>query len=222
MIVFIYQVNLFLILLKLRISILNIGCDSPYSVRIYNETNSGLQLRYTVNVTRNPRQSIFILNNTWLLIPIQYLDVIQFYSVNLTTNKFQYNQSVSLPYDVVWSLTKFNDSLIYICFWTYGAPVYTLSYNGISWTVSNLTTTKPSSSEIMTQVAIDSCQRMWVAVYGFGIRIFDKTGQTLLANWSSISTGIDTLLILDTYETFFDDYYNNKILYFAPNLQCTS
>lgn len=162
------------------------------------------------------------MNNTWLLVSIQYLRVIQFYSVDLITNKFQYNQSVSIPYDVVWSLTKRNDSFIYICFWSYGVPVHTLFYNGISWTVSNLTATKPSSSEIMTQVAIDSCERMWVAVYGFGIRIYDKTGQTLLANWSSISTGLDTLLILDTYETFFGDYDNNKILYFAPNLQCTS
>jgi hypothetical protein len=198
------------------------GCDNPYSVRIYNETQSGLQLRYILNVTSNPRQVVFILNNTWMLVSIQYSRVIQFYSVNLMTNTFQYNQSVSIPYDVVWSMTKRNDTLIYICFWVSAAPIYTLSYNGFAWVLSNLTTIEISSSEISTQVAIDSCARIWVAVYGFGIRIYDPNGLTLLANWSTVSTGIDTLLVLDNYEIFLGDYDNNKIFHFAPNLQCTS
>jgi hypothetical protein len=202
--------------------VFNLGCDNPFLVRIYNETTSGLQLVHSLNITNYPRQVVFILNNTWMLVPLQYARVIQFYSVNLITNSYQYNQSVSIINNIVWSLTKYNDTLVYICFWASAIPVQTLSYNGPSWQVSNLTATKPSGSEIITQVAIDSCERMWVTVYGFGIRIYDKTGQNLLANWSTISTGLDTLLILDNYETFLGDYDNNKIFYFAPNLQCTS
>jgi hypothetical protein len=199
-----------------------LGCDSPTSVRIYNETNSGLQLQYILNVSSIPRQVVFILNNTWMLVPRQSANVIDFYSVDLTTNYFKLNHSVSAPYAGVYTLTKRNDTFIYVCFWQTRAPVFTLSYNGSLWMLSNLTATFTSGSEVPAQVAIDSCQRIWVTVYKFGIRIYDTTGNTLLANWSNISTGLDTLLILDTYETFFGDYDNNKILHFNPYLQCTS
>ena len=199
-----------------------LGCDIPKSVRIYNETTSGLQLQYTLNVTGNPRQVVFILNNTGMLISLQSPNVVQFYSVNLKINYFQLNQSVPIPYGSVWTLTKRNDTFIYMCFWTAGTPVFTLSYNGSSWILSNLTATKTTSPEIPGQVAIDSCQRIWLTVYKFGIRIYDTTGHTLLANWSTISTGLDTLLILDAYEMFFGDYDNNQIQHFNPKLQCTS
>ncbi len=202
--------------------IFDIGCDTPTTVRIFNETTSGLELLYNLNTTDYPRQVVFLLNNTWLLVSVQYVRRIYIYSVDLITNTFQYNQSVVLPLDVVWTLTKRNETFIYICFWQAGTSVYTLSYDGLSWTVSNLTATQTSNTETPTQVGIDSCGRLWVTVYGFGIRIYDAPGQTLLANWSLVSTGIDTLLVLENYELFLGDYDNNIIQRYATDLQCTS
>jgi len=202
--------------------IFDIGCDAPTRVRIFNETTFDLELLYNLNTTDYPRQVVFLLNNTWLLVSVQYVRRIYIYSVDLITNTFQYNQSVVLPLDVVWTLTKRNETFIYICFWQPGTSVYTLSYDGLSWTVSNLTATQTSNTEIPTQVAIDSCGRLWITVYGFGIRIYDATGQTLLANWTSLSTSIDTLLVLENYELFLGDYDNNIIQRYATDLQCTS
>ncbi|UJR27483.1 hypothetical protein I4U23_008768 [Adineta vaga] len=196
------------------------SCDNPYSVRIYNETINGLRLLYVLNITDNVRQVVFIENNTWLLIAFQYLNVIQMYSVDLKTNKFIYNQSISIPYNLACTLTKHNDTLIYICFWKTGVPVHILSFNGSLWIVSNLTVTRPSNMEIVSQVAFDSYDRLWAVVYGYGIRIYDTMGQTLLASWPISSAKLDALTILNTYEIFFGDYDNNKILHFAPVLEC--
>ncbi len=81
--------------------------------------------------------------------------------------------------------------------------------------------TTVSSSESLGDAMIDSCGRLWVIVYGFGIRIYDQTGTVLLANWT-LSTGLGDILLLNNYELFLADYYNNQILHFTPNLQCTS
>ena len=155
------------------------------------------------------------------MVTSQHSNVVQFYSINLQTNKFVYNYSVPIPYTISWSLTKYNDTLIYLCFWRAGIPVHILWLNNSVWTVSNLTQTKPSSSQIVTQVAFDPYDRLWTVVYGYGIKIYDLMGQTLLANWSSVSTTLDTLLILDNYEIFVGDYENNYVLHYTPNLQCT-
>jgi hypothetical protein len=165
---------------------------------------------------------VFLLNNTWLLVPIQYSRVILIYSVDLITNKFQYNQSITIPYNVVWSLTKYNETLIYMCFWQSATPVYSVSYNGLLWKVSSVGATQTSGQQSPTQVNIDSCGRLWVTVYGFGIKIYDTTGTTLLANLSTPSTDIDTLLVLQNYEIFLGDYDNNVIYRYGLNLQCTS
>ncbi|CAF1012612.1 unnamed protein product [Adineta ricciae] len=157
------------------------SCDSPRSIRIYNDTIYGSQLLYVLNVTYYVRQVVFIRNYTWLLVINQYLNFIEFYSMNLQTNTFIYNYSVPVPYPIPWSLTN---------------------------------------SQIVAQVAFDSCNRLWTVVYGYGIKIYDLMGQTLLASWSSVSTTLDTLLILDNYEIFLGDYDNNYILHYTPNLQC--
>lgn len=137
------------------------------------------------------------------------------------TNTFRYNQSIAIPYDVVWSLTKYNETLIYTCFWLAATTVYSVSYDGQSWIVSNLTATQTANSETPTQVNIDSCGRLWLTVYGFGIRIYDTTGQTLLANWSTGLTTVDTLLVQQNYEIFLGDYDNGKIYHYTTDLQCT-
>ncbi|CAF0805176.1 unnamed protein product [Adineta ricciae] len=197
------------------------SCDTPHSIRIYNDTIYGSQLLYVLNATYNVRQVVFTRNYTWLLVINQYLKVVQFYAMDLQTNMFIYNYSIPIPYAISWSLTRYNDTLIYLCFWEFGIPVYILSLNNSVWAVSNLPQTKPSSSQVVAQVAFDSCNRLWTVVYGYGIKIYDLMGQTLLASWSSVSTTLSTLLILDNYEIFLGDYDNNYILHYTPNLQCT-
>jgi hypothetical protein len=56
------------------------------------------QQYYNLNTTNYPRQVVFLLNNTWLLVSVQYVRRIYIYSVDLMTNIFQYNQSIVLPF----------------------------------------------------------------------------------------------------------------------------
>jgi hypothetical protein len=108
--------------------------------------------------------------------------------------------------------------------WNPSVPVYALeSSSSISktWSMVLFNATTVSSSEYLGEAIIDSCGRFWVIVYGFGIRIYDETGTIYLANWT-VSTGLDNILLLDTYELFLAGYDNKKILHFNPNLQCTS
>jgi hypothetical protein len=117
-----------------------------------------------------------------------------------------------------------NDSFVLMTSWDQNVPVYALTSPSITsntWSMSPFNTTTVSESETLAEAIIDSCGRLWVVVYGFGIRIYDRSATVLLANWT-LSTGLDDILLLGTYELFLSDSDGNSILHFNPNLQCTS
>ena len=123
-----------------------------------------------------------------------------------------------------WALNTVNDSFVLMTSWESSYPVYAIkSSSGISntWSLVSFNATKVSASESLGDAIIDSCGRLWVVVYGFGIRIYDPSATVVLANWA-VSTGLDDILLLDTYELFLSDYNGNKILHLNPNIQCTS
>ena len=118
-----------------------------------------------------------------------------------------------------------NDTFIYIASWfatTTLTPVSTLTYTNGTWTLSALPNTTPTGTQKIFQTTIDSCGRLWLAVTGFGIRIYDPWGNSLLYAWS-VTSGINGFLLSDHYEVYIADFSANKILYYNPNiLQCTS
>ena len=84
-----------------------------------------------------------------------------------------------------------------------------------------LNATKVSTSESLGEATIDSCGRIWMIAYNFGIRIYDRSGTVLVGTWT-LSDGLGNMLLLDTYELCVTDYDRGYIYRFNPNLQCTS
>jgi len=90
--------------------------------------------------------------------------------------------------------------------------------------IKNYTASTPSSIsvEMIFQTTVDSCGRLWLAVSGFGIRIFDPWGYSLLYQWP-VALSINGFLLLNNYELFVTNFVSNQIYYFNPNIgQCTS
>ncbi|CAF1450044.1 unnamed protein product, partial [Didymodactylos carnosus] len=115
-------------------------------------------------------------------------------------------------------LVTYNDTLVYMTHWIGGTSVYQISFNK-SWTVEPLPATNTSTSGLIpAQVTWDSCGRMWVVVYGYGVRVYDAMGSTLLASWA-VSTTLTAILLLDNYDLYLADYDNDKILYYKPSFQ---
>ena len=149
---------------------------------------------------------------------------ILFYDVQSIKN---YTQSTPSSINITnpCGLYAVNDSFVYVTSWYSGlspTPVSTLTLSNNTWKLSQLTNTTPSSGENSFQSTVDSCGRLWLAVNGYGIRIFDPWGRTLLYQWP-VTPYMDGFLLLNNYELFVTNFTGNQILHFNPNIgQCTS
>ena len=170
----------------------------------------------------------FVRNNTMLLAGVQIgSSPVTIYHANLNTNTYiplniTYSYPAGAPYP--WAVNTVNDSFALMTYWNSNMSVYALkssSNTSNNWTMVPINGTKAGPSEILGDAVVDSCGRMWVVSYGFGIRIYNSAGTVLLANWT-VSSGVSNILLLNTYELFLADYYYDKILHYNPNIQCTS
>ena len=156
---------------------------------------------------------------------VQSDTAVNVYKTDLKTNTYiLLNQTFPSNDFKSWSLNTVNDSFILLNRWTNNVPVYALKSSSTisnTWSMVSLNATKVSLSEELADSIIDTCGRLWVVVYGFGIRIYDQSATVLLANWT-VSTGLSDILFLDNYELFLSDYDGNQILHFHPTVQCTS
>ena len=133
-------------------------------------------------------------------------------------------QTLPLITDQTYTTHTVNDSFVLMVSWESNEPVYAIqssSTTNNTWSRSALTATKVTGTEELGEAVVDSCGRIWMIVYKYGIRIYDRSATVLLASWS-LSTGLGNILLLDTYELFLADYDNNVVHRFNPNLRCTS
>lgn len=140
-----------------------------------------------------------------------------------------YNYTPSIPSSInitrPCGLHAVNDTFIYVSSWLNAlppTPVSTLQYSNNTWSLSPLVNTTPSINEAIFQTTVDSCGRLWLAVTGFGIRIFDQWGHLLLHQWP-VPSGINGFHLTDNYELFVTNFTPGRILRFDPTIaQCTS
>lgn len=192
------------------------GCSGICYIYVVSAKNLSL-------ITRIPtptglfREITFIRTDTLMLAASFNKNQTLFFDV--TSN---YTTTLSIVVNSPCGLNTINDSFIYIASWTSLTPVSTLIFSNNSWSLSTLPNTTPSGSERIFQTTIDSCGRLWLAVTGYGIRIFDPWGHTLLYEWP-VSSNINGFLLLENYELFVTDFNGGQILHFNPNIeQCTS
>jgi streptogramin lyase len=171
------------------------------------------------------REITFVHNNSLMLVASNGKNQTLFFDV-ISTNSYTPSIPSSIGVNRLCGLYAVNDSFIYIASWystVAFAPVSTLIFSNNTWILFSLPNTAPSiTDEQIFQTTVDSCGRLWLANTGYGIRIFDPWGHSLLYQWP-VSGNVNGFLLLDNYEFFVTDFQANQILHFNPNItQCTS
>ncbi|CAF0989798.1 unnamed protein product [Didymodactylos carnosus] len=198
-----------------------IGCDSPRIIYVYSSKNLTRGSLVNITTTGNPREVKFIQNSTIMIVATEYTQVLSFYRVCAPGSNYSFMYSVPAPKTSPYSLYKINDTFLYLIHYYNSTSIYKmiLSGNNSNWTFVPLPNTA-TSLKFPVQMAIDFCGRIWFAIYGLGVNIYDPTGSILLATWP-VSTGVNGILMVDNYELYLADYDNNQLLHFTPNLQCS-
>ena len=192
---------------------------------IFQETNLTTPL-VRINMTKWIRGVSFARNDTIMFVAVQEGDY-GVYIYNITwTPQISVSLVITFPpiVDQMWTIHTVNDSCVLTTCWSTNEPVYKIQSStptSMSWSRSSLSITKVTGSNSLGEAVTDPCGRIWVVVYGFGIRIYDQSGTILLGNWS-LTTGVANILLLDNYELFVTEYDQNFIYHFDPNLRCTS
>jgi len=134
------------------------------------------------------------------------------------------NQSITIGIINAYGLAKApnDDTFVYI---TDG------SMNGGVWRLKtsspyNFTLFVPgsSSSESPTAAVVDSCNRLWVVFYGYGVRIYNLSSAAILATWNLKTTypQLYDLALTDQYQLYLADKSVSKLARYGSALQCTN
>ncbi|CAF1399656.1 unnamed protein product [Adineta ricciae] len=197
------------------------GCDTPSALMIFKETNLASPLA-RINMTQWIRGVSFARNDTLMFVAVQEGDYgVYIYNISWTPQIFVSLAKTFPPIvDQMWTIHTVNDSCVLTTCWSTNEPVYKIqspTMTSMSWSRKSLPTTKVTGSNSLGEAVTDPCGRIWVVVYGFGIRIYDQSGTILLGNWS-LTTGVANILLLDNYEVFVTEYDQNFIYHFDPVL----
>ena len=188
---------------------------------------SALDLTFVGNMNfseGSPQRIIWLYNETLVCILIQKL------GYNSTVNFYNWpsktlNKSLTVEIVRAYGLGKApnDDTFVYI---TDGIQ------NGNVW---RLKTSSPynftlfissySSAEIPMALTVDSCNRLWVAFFKYGVRIYNVTTAALLATWNlttTISPLFYDLALTDQYELYLADQSSSKLTRYGSALQCTN
>ena len=198
---------------------------APYAFHIY--TASNLTKLGTMSLTQgSPQRIIWLFNETLVCI------LTQNQSVSSTVNFHNWpskslNRSVSVPITNAFGLGKAanDDTFVYITDGSSGGHVWRLRtlppYNFSRFALS------VKNSESPTNLAIDRCNRMWVAFYGFGVRIYDIHSTVTLHEWDMTSSSPNNRQLLDLalthqYQLYLADNIPGRLTRYGSALQCTS
>ncbi|CAF1067751.1 unnamed protein product [Adineta steineri] len=176
----------------------------------------------TVPIQKDPRDYVFIQNGSIMVVPIQTLQLISFYNVTSPTS-YTLSFSLSAP-AAPNTLYRVSDTLFYMSTGVNYGPIYTLAYNSTtnSWIWGTMPLTKSDITTNNFQSTMDACGRLWVAINGYGIKIFDTYGTKLLYNLT-ITTGLNEIVLAKKFDLYVADNDNNKLLSYLPKIdQCTS
>ena len=173
-----------------------------------------------ITVASEPRDVAFIRNGTVMLASLAGTNQIAFYNVTSPTS-YRLTNTISAPL-TPYSLYYVSDTLLYMTSMTSNSPIYKLTYNATGQWVWVSVPGTASGSYSNFQTTFDACGRMWISVKGYGVRIYDSTGTTMLHSWS-LSTGLNTIALSKTFDLYAADFINGRILSYRPGIQqCTS
>ena len=197
----------------------------PYAFHIYAASN--LTRVGTMNFTEgSPQRIVWLFNETLVCILTQNESIPSAANFHNWPSR-SLNRSVSLPIRRAFGLAKApdDDTFVYISDGSLGGGVWRLQtlppYN-FSRFVTSI-----SNSESPSNLAIDSCNRMWVIFYGFGVRIYDRNSTVMLHAWDMNSSSSTNLYFLDLvltheYQLYVADNSPGRLTRYGSALQCTN
>jgi hypothetical protein len=163
-----------------------------------------------------PRDIIFIENQKMMIIASQTTDTLFFVRFYSPTNYTCLN-STSLP-GGPQALLKINETFFYTTTWS-SKCIYSCLFNGQVWIPSlfaNVTQTLGTSSINLGHLQIDSLQRLWLMITGFGLVIYDELG-TFLGKWKFGNKPFD-IYISNDYRFIVSDYGNSSLTLYDPQI----
>ena len=195
----------------------------PSALHIYAASN--LTKVRTMNFTQgSPQRIVWLFNNTLVCILIQRganVSLANFY--NWPSNTL--NRSVSLTIFYAFGLGKApnDDAFVYITDGGMGTNVWRLQssspYNFSQFASS------ANGAESPANLAIDGCNRLWVAFFGFGLRVYDLSSRVMLGYWnmknSSYNPVLLDLVLTEQYQLYLADNSAGTLTSYGSALQCT-
>lgn len=197
---------------------------SPSAFHLYAASN--LTKVGTINFTQgSPQRIAWLFNDTLACILIQNgssSSLANFYKWPLMT----LNKSVSLGIRNAYGLTKSpnSDTFVYITDGSGGGKVWrlkTLPPYDFSQIASSM-----SNNESPVNLIVDNCNRLWVAFYGYGLRIHDLNSTAILGSWNmssvTYSPALYDLVLTEQYQLYLADKVNGTLSRYGSALQCTN
>ena len=197
----------------------------PYAFHIYAASN--LTKVGSMNFTKgSPQRIVWLFNETLVCILTQNKS-------NSSTVNFHnwpsrsLNRSISVPITNAFGLGKAanDDTFVYITDGSSGGHVWrlrTLPPHNFSRFASTV-----NKRESPTNLDIDRCNRMWVAFYGLGVRIYDMNSTVMLHEWdmslsAPYSSNVLDLVLTRQYQLYLADLSPGRLTSYGSALQCTS
>ncbi|CAF1404353.1 unnamed protein product [Adineta steineri] len=156
-----------------------IGCNIPSGLVIFKETDVTKPISQ-INMPLNGRGVSFARNDTLMFGVSQYGNSsIYIYNINWTPNISTSIVQIFAPTSSSsWAIDTVNDSFALMTSWDSNTPVYAIQSSSDTsniWSRIPINATKTGSTEFAGEAVTDSGERIWMVVYGFGIRIFNPS-----------------------------------------------
>ncbi|CAF1535987.1 unnamed protein product, partial [Didymodactylos carnosus] len=167
------------------------------------------------NTALSPRDMLIIQNT--LIVASAANNKLLFFQINSLTNYTLVN-SIQTTGTSPHGLTYVNDTYFYVVSFV-SNTVY--SYSKIQPSSTNWTEAlyiNSTTNGLGTHMTIDDCDRRWLSIAEYGIRIYDLDG-THLADWTITTMPFD-LLILNNYVMIITLIFNNTMIRVDPQYQC--
>ena len=195
-----------------------IGIDMNQTISVFTHDNTSNALKFINNINTNSalamadvRDMIFLDNGQTMIVASSANKLLFFFSlINNTNYMMQY--TIQLNYTTPHGLYRVNYSFFYVVSWNSNS-VYEYHYNQ---TTSNWT--EKLFVNAGSHIMIDDCNRRWLTVFGYGIRVYDEYGNNF-ENWNLGSGYFDSLL-LENDVVILSNQAQSTITRLDPQITC--
>ena len=202
-----------------------VGIYPPTDGTFYIYSALNLTLVRKINFTQGSPQHIVWLYNETLVCVLLEISSNAYSFVNFYNwPSFTLNNSIQIPIRNAYGLGKArnDDTFVYITDGSLDGDIWRMKTS--SPYTSTLFASTSSSSELPSSITVDSCNRLWVGFYGYGIRIYNISSGAILGTWNLVATypQLYDLILTDQYQLYLADAYTNQLARYGSSLQCTN